>query len=147
MPQRGAMNPDWAQTEGPGEPAEPGELAEGPRAAGRRASGPGARRNWLSEPKAVVWIALAVALLLGGGRKLLLAWRARKAIARLEEPNVMAEEIEAVAEHGRAGIGELLRIFSTSDSEPRRQAAGRALARLWLLDQLVAEEEKAIVRR
>ena len=32
-------------------------------------------------------------------------------------------------------------------SEPARLAAGRALARLWLLDQLVAEEEKAVVRR
>ncbi len=95
----------------------------------------------------MVWIVLAAALLIGGGRKLLLAWRARKAIARLSEPNVTADEIEAVAEHGRAGVGELLRIFSTSDSEPQRQAAGRALARLWLLDQLVAEEEKAIVRR
>jgi hypothetical protein len=76
-----------------------------------------------------------------------LAWRARKAIARLQEPTVTAEEIEAVAEHGRAGVGELLRIFSTSESELSRLAAGRALARLWLLDQLVAEEEKAIVRR
>jgi len=138
------MNPVWAQAEGP---VEPGQAGEGPRPAGRRASGTGAGRSWLSEPKAAVWIALAVALLIGGGRKLLLAWRARKAIARLEEPNVTAEEIEAVAEHGRAGVGELLRIFSTSESEPRRQAAGRALARLWLLDQLVAEEEKAVVRR
>ena len=73
----------------------------------------------------MVWIVLAAALLIGGGRKLLLAWRARKAIARISEPNVAAEEIEAVAEHGRAGVGELLRIFSTSESEPQRQAAGR----------------------
>jgi hypothetical protein len=138
------MNPDWAQTEGPG---ATGEVVEGARAAGRRASGSGADRSWVSEPKAVVWIALAAALLVGGGRKLLLAWRARKAIARLEAPNVTTEEIEAVAEHGRAGVGELLRIFSTSESGPQRQASGRALARLWLLDQLVAEEEKAIVRR
>jgi hypothetical protein len=138
------MNPDWAQAEGP---VEPHQGVEGPRPAGRRAPGTGAGRNWLGEPKAAVWIALAAALLIGGGRKLLLAWRARKAIARLEGPTVTAEEIEAVAEHGRAGVGELLRIFSTSESEPSRQAAGRALARLWLLDQLVAEEEKAVVRR
>ena len=37
-------------------------------------------RNWLSEPKAAIWIALAAALLIGGGRRLLLAWRARKAV-------------------------------------------------------------------
>ncbi len=144
MRQRSAMNPVWAQSEGP---VEPDQAVDGPRPAGPRAPGTGAGRNWLSEPKAAVWIALAAALLIGGGRKLLRAWRARKAIACLEEPNVTAEEIEAVAEHGRAGVGELLRIFSTSESEPRRQAAGRALARLWLLDELVAEEEKAIVRR
>ena len=40
-----------------------------------------------------------------------------------------------------------MRIFSTAQSEPQRQAAGGALARLWRLDQLVAEEEQAVVRR
>jgi len=104
-------------------------------------------RNWLSEPKAAIWIALAAALLFGGGRKLLVAWRARRAVALLGEPNVTPEEIEAVAEHGRAGILELMRIFSTAQSETQREAAGCALARLWLLDQLVAEEEQAVVRR
>ena len=52
-----------------------------------------------------------------------------------------------MAEHGRAGVWELLRVFSSTQSEPQRQAAGKALARLWRLDQLVAEEEQAIVRR
>ena len=32
-----------------------------------------AGRRWLSEPKAAIWVALAAALLIGGGRKLLLA--------------------------------------------------------------------------
>ena len=65
----------------------------------------------------------------------------------MARPTSLRTEIEAVAEHGRAGVYELLRIFSSSPSEPARLAAGRALARLWLLDQLVAEEEKAVVRR
>ena len=59
----------------------------------------------------------------------------------------LRKQIEAVAEHGRAGVWELMRIFSSAQSEPQRQAAGGALARLWLLDQLVAEEEQAVVRR
>jgi hypothetical protein len=60
---------------------------------------------------------------------------------------VSSHEIEAAAEHGRAGVYELLRIFSSSASEREQQAAGRALARLWFLDHLVAEEEQAVVRR
>ena len=63
------------------------------------------------------------------------------------EPDATLDQIEAVAEFGRAGAWELLRIFSSAESEPRRLAAGRALARLWRDDQLVAEEEQAVVRR
>ena len=65
----------------------------------------------------------------------------------LGDANVNPQEIEAVAEFGRTGVWELMRIFSTSQLEPQREAAGGALARLWHLDQLVAEEEQAIVRR
>jgi hypothetical protein len=118
------------------------------------ATGPGngskrrrSTRDWLSEPKAAIWIALGVALLLGGGRKLLLGWRARKAVRLLRNASVTPQEIEAVGEHGRSGVWELLRIFSTAQSEAQRLAAGGALARLWRLDHLVPEEEQAVVRR
>jgi hypothetical protein len=92
-------------------------------------------------------MALAAIVLIGGGRRLLWAWRARKAVARLANPAVTPDEIEAVAAFGRAGAWELLRIFSTTESEAARTSAGRALARLWRDDQLVAEEERAVVRR
>ncbi len=105
------------------------------------------RRDWLREPKSAVWMALAVIVLIGGGRRLMWSWRVRRAVARLQDPAVTPEELEAVADYGRAGAWELLRIFSTAESEPIRQAAGRALARLWRDDQLVAEEEQAVVRR
>jgi hypothetical protein len=105
------------------------------------------RRHWLREPKSAVWMALAVIVLVGGGRRLLWSWRARRAVARLADPAVTPEELEAVADYGRAGAWELLRIFSTSESEPTRGAAGRALARLWRDDQLVPEEEQGVVRR
>ena len=94
-----------------------------------------------------MWIVLASAVIIGGGRKLLWAWRARKSVGRLGDPEVTPAEIEAVAEFGRSGAWELLRIFSSTDSEPRRHAAGRALTRLWRDDQLVSEEEQAILRR
>jgi hypothetical protein len=105
------------------------------------------RRDWLKEPKSAVWMALAVIVLVGGGRRVLWAWRARRAVSRLSDPAVTPQEIEAVAAYGRAGAWELLRIFSTSESEPIRAASGRALARLWRDDELVAEEEQALVRR
>jgi hypothetical protein len=136
--------PIRAQTQEEIRPDELGVPARRPR---ERASGDVDRHRWLSEPKTAVWLALAAAVLIGGGRKLSAWWQARKAVLRLGEANVTPEEIEAVAEHGRAGVYELLRIFSSSPTEAARRACGRALARLWLLDQLVAEEEKAVVRR
>ena len=117
---------------GPG----PGSDARGDRAdeesaparrPGDRAAGEVAGRRWLSEPKTAVWIALAAAVLIGGGRKLSAWWQARKAVARLGEPDVTPDEIEAVAEHGRAGVYELLRIFSSSPVGTA--AAGRRAAR------------------
>jgi hypothetical protein len=144
MRQGSRSGPIWAQTRGAVGPNDEGTPASRSR---DRASGEVAGRRWLSEPKTAVWFVLAAAVLIGGGRKLSAWWQARKAVLRLGEANVTSVEIEAVAEHGRAGVYELLRIFSSSPSEPARLAAGRALARLWLLDQLVAEEEKAVVRR
>ena len=42
---------------------------------------------------------------------------------------------------------DLFRLLDTAPDAARRDAAGRALASLWKRDELVAEEEKAIVRR
>ncbi len=118
------------------------------RTAGRAAADRDHTRSWLFEPKTAIWVALGAALVLGGGRKLLATWRARRAIARLAFPDVTPEEIELVADHGRAGVWELLRVFSAPGTSPQQQAAaGRALARLWKKDELVAEEEQAVVRR
>jgi hypothetical protein len=135
----------WAQSDGSsisptGEPAPPG---------GARPTQPrlGTRRNWLREPKSAVWIVLAAIALIGGGRRLLWSWRARKAVARLSDPDVTPEELEAVADFGRSGAWELLRIYSTTEFETTRTAAGLALARIWRDDHLVGEEEKAVVRR
>jgi hypothetical protein len=126
---------------------QPGSKGQLPRRRDLISRGESPDRHWLREPKTAVWIILATALVVGGWRKLRLSWRARKAVARLADLSVTPQEVEAAAEHGRAAVWELLRIFSASTAEPLRQAAGRALARLWFLDQLVAEEEQAVVRR
>lgn len=117
----------------------------GPRRARRSVEQGG--RGWLREPKAAVWIILGGIALVGGGRKLLASWNARKAVNRLEAADVSPAEIEAAAQHGRACVWELLRLFGSDEPEAKRFAAGRALARLWRDDQLVAEEEQAVLRR
>ncbi|SIO61056.1 hypothetical protein SAMN05444166_6623 [Singulisphaera sp. GP187] len=103
--------------------------------------------RWLGEPRNTVFLVLASALLLGGGRKLLQWWRARAIVARLGEPDLTVEAIEAASSHGRAPLMDLFRILTTAESEPLRWAAGRTLAVLWAQDNLIVEEEKALLLR
>jgi hypothetical protein len=103
--------------------------------------------RWVGQPRNAVLFVLAAVLLGGGGRKLLQAWRARGAIGRLDDPAVTTEAVEAAADHGRAGLLELFRLLGSSESQAIRDAAGHALSVLWARDELIAEEEKALVRR
>jgi hypothetical protein len=103
--------------------------------------------NWLYEPRTAVLIVLGSVALIGGGRRLLEAWKSRLAVARLGEPDVTPEEVASAVRFGRAGLMELFRIFSESSAPALRAAAGCALCNLWAKDQLVGEEEKALVRR
>jgi hypothetical protein len=115
-----------------------------PRRAGARPQGLG---GWLRDPRNTVLIVLAAVLLIGGGRKWLRARRARAALGRLEDPRVTPDVVEAAAEHGREALIELFRLLGTADDHRVRDAAGRALAVLWKRDELIPEEEKALVRR
>ena len=103
--------------------------------------------GWLGDPRSAVLIVLGTVLILGGGRKLLKGWRSRNAVARLGARNVSVEAVEEVASHGRAGLFDLFRILGTAETETLRHAAGHALTVLWAGDQLIAEEEQAVVRR
>jgi hypothetical protein len=103
--------------------------------------------GWLTDPRSAVLLTLASVLLIGGGRKLLMTLEARRASARLAEPDVTEEEILGSARHGREGLIDLFRLLGTAADAPRREAAGRAIAALWKQDNLIAEEEKALVRR
>jgi hypothetical protein len=125
-----------------------GQVGVGP-ARRRRGEGRAERgwSSWLGDPRSAVLVVLASALLVGGGRKLLQGWRARAAVGRLDDPDVTRAEIEDVVAYGRAGLIELFRILGTAPSEPIRHAAGHALAVLWAQDNLIAEEEQALVRR
>jgi hypothetical protein len=103
--------------------------------------------RWIGEPRSAVFLVLVSALLIGGTRKLLHLWRARGAIGRLGDSDVTPAEIEAAAQFGRAGLMDLFRILGTAPDAESRDAAGRALATLWAQDNLIAEEEKALIRR
>ncbi|APW63315.1 hypothetical protein [Paludisphaera borealis] len=104
-------------------------------------------RNWLAEPRTGVLAVLGLVVVVGGGRRLLHAFAARKLIARLVQPNVRPEEVEAAARFGRAGLHELFRLQGEAASVAVREAAARAIAILWSEDELIAEEEQALVRR
>jgi len=116
-----------------------------PDPAGRRGS-PG-WAAYLRDPRSAVLFFLASAFLIGGGRKGLQALRARRVVAAITSSNPDPADVEAAADHGRAGLIDLFRLLGTADRPEVRDAAGRALARLWKLDELIAEEEKAVVRR
>jgi hypothetical protein len=94
-----------------------------------------------------VLIVVGGVLAVGGGRRLLQIWRARSGLARLAQPDVRTEEIEAAAQFGRASLSELFRIFAEAPAQSLRDAAGRAISILWAEDQLIAEEEQALARR
>jgi hypothetical protein len=133
-----------------GEDEQPALPDGGGRAPGHTSSRRGALgegRSWLTEPRTAVLLVLGAVVFIGGGRRLLMAWASRKAVARLTEPDVTPEEIEQAARFGRAGLYELFRIMGEAPAPAQREAAWRALASLWAGDQLIAEEEKALVRR
>lgn len=102
---------------------------------------------YLADPRSAVLAFLATAFLIGGGRKLLQGVRARRAVAALSESEPSLEEVKGAAEHGRATLIELFRLLGTAAKAEIRDAAGRALATLWARDDLIVEEEKALVRR
>ena len=130
-------------------------MADDPKASPTTSPRPGRRGEppprswtiWLADPRSAVLFFLASALLFGGGRKLLQGVRARRAVAALNEPDPSPEEVESAAEHGRAALIDLFRLLGTAKRPEVRDAAGRALAALWARDDLIVEEEKALVRR
>jgi hypothetical protein len=136
--------PETRRSEVPGRPAVPSvQGLNRSRKGDDEANG----RDWLREPRTAVLIVLGGVVLIGGSRRLLQAWQARKAVARLGDADVKAEDVENVAAFGRAGLHELFRILGESTPAPIREAAGRSIASLWAQDQLIAEEEQALVRR
>ena len=107
----------------------------------------GGRWGWMADPRTAVLFVLATTVLVGGGRRVLQASRARRAVDRLGEPDVTPTEILEAAGHGRTGLIPFFRLLSEGNSPEIRTAAGKALAIVWAGDDLIPEEEKAVVAR
>jgi hypothetical protein len=120
-------------------------LADAAAPASRGARAPGF--SWLADPRAAVLLVLAALVIAGSLRQLRRAWAARRALERLNDPDVTAAEVEESARHGRAAITDLFRLLDTAPDRAVRMAAGRGLASLWKADELVVEEEKAVATR
>ncbi|HEU5117423.1 MAG TPA: hypothetical protein VFT74_12335 [Isosphaeraceae bacterium] len=108
---------------------------------------PGSLSRWLTDPRHSVLIVLVLAIVIGGGRKWLEARRAGRLKERLQGAEPSVEEILEASRYGREALPELFSLLDPATAPQRRQAAARSLASLWAQDQLVAEEERALVVR
>lgn len=97
-------------------------------------------------PNFLFW-AVVVLMIFGIAWKAFKAIMASRALQRLEGDKPDLEAIRDAATHGRTAIHELFRLLATGKDESVRHEAGRALASLWRADELVAEEEQALVTR
>ena len=100
------------------------------------------------DPRNAVLVTLAAVAIAGTWLKLRKGERARRAIALLDEPGLTPKQVEAVAHHGREGVTDLFRVQGEPDRpQAIRDAAARALAKLWAQDELIPLEEQALIRR
>ncbi len=124
-------------------------MAGWPLLLGQIVADPAAARTFSSRnrtPKSVFWAVMAL-LAVGIFRKLARWYIARNAVGNLEGERPDLGAISESARHGRAGLVDLFRLLTSGKDEPVRHAAGHALSVLWKQDELIAEEEKALVTR
>ena len=124
-------------------------MAAWPLLLGQIVADPTAARTFSSRnrtPKSVFWVVMAL-LAVGIGRKLMQWYCARNAVVNLEGDRPDLGAIAESAKHGRSGLVELFRLLTSGKDEAVRRAAGHALSILWKQDEMIAEEEKALVTR
>ena len=115
------------------------------RKPGQRTIGDPAKQ--FADPRRWVFIAVVGFLVVGGGRKWLSAKRGRQMADKLAENKATPDEIRSSARHGRLVVQDLFRVMAEGVSAEHRLAATESLVRLWRADELIPEEEKAIVTR
>lgn len=107
----------------------------------------GPKSSPFADPRRWLFLAVVVFLVVGGGRKWLHGRRGRALADQLADGTATIDEIRDSHRFGRFVVHDLFRVLTDGPSPDRRQAALESLVRLWKADELIAEEEKAIVTR
>lgn len=101
----------------------------------------------LADPRRWMFISVVAFLMFGGGRKWLKSIQGRRLADKIAQGNANAAEILGSYRFGRVVVQDLFEVLSGGSSDEIRYSAFESLVRLWQADELVAEEEKAIVAR
>ncbi|MBI1323889.1 hypothetical protein GC170_12000 [bacterium] len=100
-----------------------------------------------ADPRRWLFLAVVGFLAIGGGRKWLHGRKGRALADKMADGNASVEEIRQSHRFGRIVVHDLFRVLTEDATPDRRRAALEALVRLWKADELIPEEEKAIVTR
>lgn len=110
-----------------------------------RDSSPGEQ---MKDPRRWMFLAVVAFLLIGGGRKWHRSWQGRKLANRIADGLASSDEILLSSRYGRIAVPDLFHLLSSTETEQtKKNAALRALISLWREDELIIEEEKAIIIR
>ena len=113
---------------------------------------PGQRRDGqnpspMVDPRRWIFIAVVAFLIFGGIRRWMAARAGQKTADRIANGIASQDEIRNSFRHGRAVLPDLLAMLGEETSIDQKKAAFEALLRLWQADELIPEEEKAILTR
>jgi len=110
-----------------------------------RAEGP--KSSPFADPRRWLFLAVVGFLVVGGGRKWLHGRKGRDLADRLAAGTATVDELRDANRYGRIVVHDLFRVLTEGQSQEHRIAATEALVKLWRADELIPEEEKAIVSR
>ncbi len=110
-----------------------------------RAEGP--KSSPFADPRRWLFLAVVGFLVIGGGRKWLHGRKGRSLADRLAAGTASVDEIRDANKYGRIVVHDLFRVLAEGQTQEHRIAATEALVKLWRADELIPEEEKAIVSR
>lgn len=101
----------------------------------------------MADPRRWMFISVVAFLMFGGGRKWLKSIHGRRLADKIAHGTANPDEILGSYRYGRVVVQDLFEALTGGASDEIRHSAFEALVRLWQADELIAEEEKAIVTR
>lgn len=104
-------------------------------------------QNPMADPRRWMFIAIVAFLVIGGGRKWLKSVHGRRISDKIADGTASPEEIRSSFQFGRIVVADLLQVLTEGKTPEIRNSAFESLVQLWKADELISEEEKAIVTR